>query len=223
MGTAYFEIGPEWGTLKGEMLRHSEEHLSTEREGVRRLRIYINDEDGGFRREVSQRGYIRCDDSEPMSQLPIDGRLPAASLPSGFRLRSLAENNDLRQVDRVLWRGFDHGDEPPTDGIEDRKFMQSAPNYSRELNIVVEAPDGSFASYCGMWYESEHSIAYVEPVATDPDFRRMGLARAAVTEGIRRCGAMGARVAYVGSTMPIYLSMGFQRAYGSTAWHREWR
>lgn len=40
---------------------------------------------------------------------------------------------------------------------------------------------------------------YVEPVATDPDYRRMDLGKAAVLEGIRRCGELGAEVAYVGS------------------------
>ena len=137
-------------------------------------------------------------------------------------MKSLAEDNDLRKLGRALWRGFNHGDEPPDDGIEDRKFMQSAPNYRKDLNIVVEAPDGNFVSYCGMWYEPEHSIAYVEPVATDPDYRRMGLASAAVLEGIRRCGEQGATVACVGTTKPLYLSLGFRPAYSSSVWQREW-
>jgi predicted N-acetyltransferase YhbS len=102
-------------------------------------------------------------------------------------------------------------------------FLQSAPNFRKDLWVVVEAPNGEFASNCGMWYEPVHSIAYVEPVATDPDFRRMGLGRAAVLEGIRRCGEMGATVAWVGATMPFYLSMGFRKAYSSSIWQREWR
>jgi hypothetical protein len=48
--------------------------------------------------------------------------------------------------------------------------MQSAPNYRKDLNVVVEAPDGNFVSYCGVWYEPENALAYVEPVATDPDY-----------------------------------------------------
>lgn len=55
--------------------------------------------------------------------------------------------------------------------------MQSAPSFRKDLNVVVEAPDGSFVAYCGMWLEPVHAIAYVEPVATDPDYRRMGLGR----------------------------------------------
>jgi predicted N-acetyltransferase YhbS len=100
--------------------------------------------------------------------------------------------------------------------------MQSAPSFRRELNVVVEAPNGDLVSYCGMWYEPVHAIAYVEPVATDPDYRRMGLGRAAVLEGVRRCGALGARTACVGSAMPFYLSLSFRQVFNRSAWQRAW-
>jgi predicted N-acetyltransferase YhbS len=222
MGTVYFEIDPERRTLKGEMLRYAEECLSTLGDGVRRLRAYINDQDYEFQIVASEMGYVKGGASEPMSLFAIPDPFPLGTLPAGFRLQSLAEDNDLLRVGRVLWRGFDHGDEPPKDGTEDREFMQSAPNFRKDLNIVVEAPDGRFVSYCGMWYEPAHAIAYVEPVATDPEYRRMGLGTAAVLEGVRRCGALGARVAYVGSTNPFYLSMGFEQVHNSSIWQREW-
>lgn len=82
----------------------------------------------------------------------------------------------------------------------------------------MEAPDGSFAAYCGMWYEARHRIAYVEPVCTDPDYRRMGLGVAVVLEGIRRCGAEGATVAFVGSEQPFYLAMGFEKLFDIHLW-----
>jgi predicted N-acetyltransferase YhbS len=143
------------------------------------------------------------------------------ALPSGFRLQSLAEENDLHKVDRLLWRGFGHGDEPEDDGIEGRALMQSAPHHRLDLNIVVVAPEGHFVSYFGMWYEPVHAVALVEPVATDPDYRGMGLGRAAVPEGIRRCSSLGATVAWVGSGQPFYQSFGFRVAYQTSAWRRE--
>lgn len=66
-------------------------------------------------------------------------------------------------------------------------------------------------------------FAYIEPVCTDPDHRRMKLATAAVLEGIRRCGELGATVAYVGTDKPVYLAMGFRPIRSITAWRREWR
>jgi predicted N-acetyltransferase YhbS len=222
MGTAYFEIDPAHDDLKEAMLKYAEEFLSILSEGVRRLRVYINDQDDDFQRVASGMGYVKADECEPMSHWVIPSPFPPVSLSTGFRLKSLAEENDLRKVDRVLWRGFDHGDEPPKDGIKDREFMQSAPNFRKDLNIVVEAPDGDFVSYCGMWYEPVNAIAYVEPVATDPDYRRMGLGSAAVLEGIRRCGERGAKLACVGSTQPFYLSLGFRQVYNRFVWQREW-
>ncbi|MEA3408249.1 MAG: GNAT family N-acetyltransferase [Chloroflexota bacterium] len=222
IGTAYFEIHPDHAALKGEMLRYAEEHISAESDGLRRLRVYINDQDEAFQRLASERGYGKGSGSEPMSHFDIPDPFPPISLRTGFRLKSLAEDNDLPKVDRVLWRGFDHGDEPPADGIADREFMQSAPNYRHDLNVVVEAPNGNFVSYCGMWYEPVHRVAYVEPVATDPDYRRRGLGSAAVLEGIRRCGALGATVACVGSDQPFYLSLGFRPVYNRSIWQREW-
>lgn len=223
MGEAYCQIDPDHGGLKAEMLSHAAEHIAASSDGVRRLRIYINDEDEGFQRIAAEMGYVKGEGGEAMSTFAIPRPFPPIPLPDGFRLTSLAADNDLRKVDRVLWRGFDHGDEPEDDGIEDREFMQSAPNYRKDLNIVVVAPDGNFASYCGMWYEPVHSIAYVEPVATDPDYRRMGLGRAAVLEGVRRCGEMGATIAYVGTTQPFYLSFGFRPTYTTPVWQREWK
>lgn len=76
----------------------------------------------------------------------------------------------------------------------------------------------NFVSYCGTWYEPINGYAYVEPVATDPDYRRRGLGRAAVLEGIRRCGELGATVAYVGSDLEFYEALGFVPIYTCQCW-----
>ncbi len=99
--------------------------------------------------------------------------------------------------------------------------MQSGPHFRRDLTIVVEAPGGDFVAFAGTWFEPANKLAYVEPVATDPDYRRMGLGRAAVLEGLRRCAELGASVAYVGSEQKLYQSMGFERVYASCCWRKD--
>ena len=154
-----------------------------------------------------------------MSQLTITHPFqPIISLPDGFCLKSLTEDNDLAKIDRALWRGFNHGDEPPAIDFEGRKKMQSVPNFRKDLNIIIVAPDGNYVAYAGTWFEATNKFAYVEPVATDPDYRRMGLGKAAVLEGVRRCGELGAQVAYVGSVQPFYQAMGFKRLYTCNCW-----
>ena len=228
MGTAYFQIDPDYAALKPEMLAYADKHLSAAKDGRKGLNVYINDRDDALQAVAAEMGYRKqgIDHAmhagfEAMSHFLIPDPFPAIKVPNGFRLKSLAEDNDLRKLTRVIFRGFNHGNEPPDDGIEERRFMQLAPNYQKDLNIVVEAPDGGFVSYCGMWYEPVHRIAYVEPVCTDPDHRHMRLASTAVLEGIRRCGEQGATVAYVGAIRPIYLSIGFRQIYTCSAWRRE--
>lgn len=96
--------------------------------------------------------------------------------------------------------------------------MQSAPNFRKDLNIVVVAPDENYVSYCSMWYDDINKICYIEPVATDPDYRKMGLGKSAVLEGIRRCKDLGATQAYVATNKQFYLKIGFEIKYKMEAW-----
>jgi GNAT superfamily N-acetyltransferase len=223
LGEAFFSTHPDYAHLKPEMLTYAEGHLSAcGEDGKRRLKAYVTDFDGAFEEEVVARGYTKHPDSHrPMSQFVIPSSFPAISLPGGFTLKSLADDNDLRKWDRCLHRGFDHAGEPPEDGIEGRKKMQSGPNFRRDLGIVAVAPSGDFVSFCGMWFDPANRFGYVEPVATDPDYRRRGLGRACVLEGIRRCGELGATVAYVGTDKPFYLSFGFKKLFTTNCWLKE--
>ena len=121
----------------------------------------------------------------------------------------------------MLWRGFNHPGEPPAGGEAERRKMQSVPRFRKDLNIVAVAPGGQFAAYAGLWFDPTNRLAYVEPVATDPDYRRLGLGKAAVQEGLRRCAALGADSAYVGNDLPIYRSIGFTRIYTTCCWEKD--
>jgi predicted N-acetyltransferase YhbS len=202
------------------MLDYAEAHLYGETEtGNRFVRAFVNDFDLELETLVKSRDYEMAEQyARPISEFQIPQTLPPVEAPEGFLIKSLADDNDLMKIHRVLWRGFDHVGEPPAEGIEWRKKMQSTPNFRKDLTIVIEAPSGDFVSFSGTWYESINKIAYVEPVATDPDFRRMGLGKAAVLEGIRRCGALGATVAFVGSDVEFYQAIGFTKNFDSNCW-----
>lgn len=221
-GTAYFQVDPAHSSLKREMLAYAEEHLVVPAKGRRQLRIYINDRDRVFQAIADGAGYGLLSSSEAMSTLAIRSPLSPPSLPDGFKLRSSSEGDDARKMHRLLHRGFNHGAEPDSHWVDSRRMMESAPHYEESLNVVVEAPGGDIASYCGIWYEPTNQVAYVEPMATDPDYRGMGLARAALLEAIGRCAVRGATAAYVGSTLPVYLSAGFRRVFECSAWQRRW-
>jgi GNAT superfamily N-acetyltransferase len=223
LGEAFFQFHPDYGYLKEGMFNYAEANLygTSKKDGRKYLSAYVNDKDESFISLVKARGYEKDNDSaRPIYKFDIPNPFLSIKLPEGFRLKSLADDCDWVKVNRVLWRGFDHEGEPPNseEELESRRKMFDTPSARRDLKIVVEAPDGKFASFCGMFYEPNHKYAYVEPVATDPDYRCMGLGKAAVLEGIRRCAALGATVAYVGNDLPIYRAIGFKKVYISECW-----
>jgi GNAT superfamily N-acetyltransferase len=222
LGEVFFQFHPKYRHLRREMLDYAEQNLyGTSKDGKRFVQAFVNDYDEEFQSLVKSRGYEMDEDGvRQMLQFDIPVPFPALTLPDGFCLKSLADDPDWGKVHRVLWRGFDHKGEPPAgaDELESRRQMFDSPNGRRDLKIVVEAPNGDFVSFCGMFYEPNGKFAYVEPVATDPDYRRMGLGKAAVFEGIRRCAVLGATVAYVGNDLPIYRAVGFKKVYNSECW-----
>ena len=225
LGEAFFAAHRDYQHLKPEMLTYAEEQFAGviqegPDEGKRYLRAYINDFDEPFVTEARSRGY-RLDPEyhRPMCQYVIPDPFPPIVLPEGFKLKSLAEDNDLAKVNRALWRGFDHEGEP-SDDLSGRMKMQTGPHYRKEHNIVIEGPDGEFATFAGQWFETVNKFGYVEPVATVPEYRRMGLGRAAVLEGIRRSAELGADVAYVGVDKPFYRAIGFKPVYVEQCWYR---
>jgi predicted N-acetyltransferase YhbS len=221
LGEVYFQIHPAYKHLRPAMLDYAEDHLCGEKDGQRYSRVFVNDFDLELQDLVESRGYARDEKyyARPMSQFTIPRPFPPIHVPEGFKLKSLADENDLVKIHRVLWRGFDHEGEPPPEEIEWRRQMQSGPNFRHDLTIVVEhTATGNFVSFSGTWYEAVNKFAYVEPVATDPDFRRLGLGRAAVLEGIRRCGALGAKVAFVGADLEFYKAIGFTHLWTSNPW-----
>lgn len=204
------------------MLAFAERNLSKiDDDGLCFLHIYAYDFDADLADTLEAAGYERkTSHDRPMSRFVIADAFPSITLPDGFRFRNLADHNDFEKVNRALHRGFDHTGEPSREDLEGRKLMQIGPNFMPYLTTAVEAPDGNWVSYCGMWYDRVNRFGYVGPVATDPDYRRMGLGTAAVLESIRKCGLEGADTAYVWTDKPFYLSFGFEKIHTQHCWSR---
>lgn len=220
LGRGYFCVSDEYRELKAEMLEYAMAHLSKGGE----FRALIPDTDTQFQEIAARRGFRPTQEKEADAYLPIhDPAQLEYRLPDGFSLVSLQDRFDLYRYGEVLWKGFNHeldGEgayDPGREKLEALERELLRPNVNLSLKIAVCAPDGAFASYCGMWQDKDSDICIVEPVATVPEYRKLGLGKAVVLEGIRRCAELGARTAFVGSSQQFYYNIGF-RPYGNSTW-----
>lgn len=223
LGEAYFSYDPVYGCLKREMVTHAIEQLArVNDDGTHSLKMDIGETDYGLIAIAKELGFTPAERPEHISVYHNRGAVPAAHLPAGYSIVSLAVENDLQKINRVLWRGFNHPGEAPETEMPGRVKSQSGPDFRKDITLAVKAPNGNFVSYCGMWHSPATDYAVVEPVATDPDYRRMGLGMAAVLEGVRRCFAEGAKAAYVGSGQQFYYSIGFEPLATTRKWSKTW-
>jgi len=216
-GEAFFQRHPDYDFLLPEMLDFAEANLCNRERNL--LFIPIYDHDDAFRALVRERGYQRNDQYTLWdSVFTIQGKLPDYTLPRGYRLQSMAGDNDLDRRRKAFGLGFNHPDPGDWPSLLAYQELQRAPNYSRELDLYVVAPDGEFVAFCIAWWDKHNRIATLEPVGTVPEHRRQGLARAVVLEAIRRVAALGVEKVFVGSDQAFYLSLGFEMTYAGHHW-----
>jgi GNAT superfamily N-acetyltransferase len=219
-GEVFFQRHPGYDFLLDEMLDFAEAHLCNRERNL--LLIPIYDYDEAFQAVVRARGYQRNDEYILWdSVFAIQPELPEYTLPEGYRLQSMADDNDLDRRRKAFGLGFSHPDPKDWPSLLANQELQKAPDYRCELDLYVVAPDGEFASFCIAWWDEHNRIAMLEPVGTVPEHRRKGLARAVVLEAIRRVAVLGAERVFVGSDQVFYLSIGFELAYSGHHWRKE--
>lgn len=215
LGDAYLIVDEVYSYLKEEMISYAKDNLS--KDGDVRINIHNNDRESQL--IARKYGFKPTNDKEEVAVINITDDIKY-TLPDGYNIVSLEDNFDLKKYNEVLYKGFDHGDDVPNDDkqMETRRISLSGPNNILSLKIAVQAPSGDFVSYCGMWYDKRTENALVEPVATMPEYRKKGLGKAAVLEGVIRCGKLGAKRAYVGSGQQFYYNIGFDPIRSETFW-----
>jgi GNAT superfamily N-acetyltransferase len=147
----------------------------------------------------------------------LDGPLPEPAVPDGFQVRAFAGGVELSSraaAQRLVWQPWSVGNV----GDDDYARLLSLPGYDPELDLVAVAPDGAVAAYANGWLDATNQIGDFGPVGALPAWRRRGLTRAVLREGLRRMQARGMDRACVStseSNAParrLYESTGFEVA-----------
>lgn len=104
----------------------------------------------------------------------------------------------------MIHRGFDNDGTPEK---WDAELLKRIPHANDALKAFAIA-NREYCAHCGLWYTTGDT-AYVEPVATVPEHRKHGLAKAVVYEACSRAHALGAERAIVLSDQAFYSRIGF--------------
>lgn len=219
-GECYFHVQKNFEFLLKDMLLYAKDSFSNNGQS----KILICDSDAYFQDIAAAAGYTAIADGENDAVFPITKASLDYDLPDGFSITSMADHCDYYQYKRVLWKGFNHETEggetfhPSQNDLLEEAQKMNGPNVNLDLKIAITSPNGEYVSYCGMWYDPASNYAIVEPVATIPEYRQLGLGKAAVLEGIKRCGLLGAKKAFVGSNQQFYYSIGFRPCLSFSWW-----
>lgn len=210
-GEAWIQIHPEYTFLYEEMVEYIEEHLADWVDDVGFVKLYVNT---GTELEgiVGARGYEKLERHGMMlSEYVIDEVPEQPKLPEGFAFRSVLEEDDPDKRSRAKAIAFGAG-YGPSDWAPASAFreMQRAPDYRKDLDLFIVAPDGEYASFCTIWLDEKNRYANFEPVGTRDEYQGKGLGRALLMEGFRRMAEYGATRSFMDSGNEFYRKIGFK-------------
>lgn len=153
--------------------------------------------------------------SKVFMQRPAHLPLPACTPPDGFTIRPLAGESEVAayvDLHRTIF-------ESRSMTVEWRSRTLRHPLYIPDIDLVAVAPDGRLAAFCICWLNPDlggTARGQVEPMGVHPDFRKLGLGQAILTENLRRLVQHGAEQLFVetdsyrGPALELYESVGFQ-------------
>jgi ribosomal protein S18 acetylase RimI-like enzyme len=107
--------------------------------------------------------------------------------PAGFTVRPLAGESEVEAYVELHRSVF----ETKTMTAEWRARTLKHPAYRPDLDLVVEAPDGSLAAFCICWLDESAMEGQVEPLGCRKEFRRYALGRVALSHGLQRLQSLG--------------------------------
>lgn len=212
---------PGYEHLYREMYDYAKKYMVKEDDSG--FSIYVRDTNTMLQNVLKKNGMIATEEKEAVSLFDLSEEIPEAMNMNGFALTSLDESKDYMRYMKCLFNGFGHGENGEVfsftqEDNENCKNAYECEYVNLSLKIFAKSTDGSYVAHAGLWYDRKSKIAVVEPVCTVPDYRKMGLGKAALYEGLRRVKALGAEYAAVGSGQQFYYSLGFVPYSTGTIW-----
>ncbi|MCY7278482.1 MAG: GNAT family N-acetyltransferase, partial [Phormidesmis sp. CAN_BIN44] len=154
-------------------------------------------------------------------------------LPAGYEVRSLQPDEIDAWVDLCNQSFIDHWNFHPVTR-EQRQHWMSDPDYCADLDLVAVSPEGTFAAFClSSIYTKDNARTgryegWISSLGTRRGFRKIGLGRAMLLNGIHQLKAKGVETALLGvdvenpsGALRLYESVGFCKLFASIVYCKQ--
>jgi len=171
--------------------------------GVDAVELEVSRDDEVLRQVLSTHRFKLKEEGLVESWLAAAARPEVSTLHDGYRL--------LRRVDT---NGPHHMIPRAGAAVEERLNQTSL--YRSDLDLSVRGSNGDHAAHGLFWYDPVTATGLVEPMRTEDDHQRRGLARHVLTAGIELLADAGAdriKICFEAANAAasrLYLSVGFQ-------------
>ena len=223
----FIQIDPEYGFLEREMLAWIERHCEQKKEDPRaKEKLRIHTIEGNSARELllAELGYQKGEIAGYLRLRPMDLPIPDSDCSRGYQIRSIKGRDDYHKLAATTRLVFGHGEwfnAEVYEGITRCSF------YRQDLDLVAVAEDGTFASFCTFRVDPASGITNLEPMGTHPDYRQLGLAKALISEGLKRTMKYDPTLFYIGGATDtpaanrLYDSVGYIEKLAENSWFKE--
>jgi ribosomal protein S18 acetylase RimI-like enzyme len=211
-------IHPEYRQQEESLIVALETQYAGMKSDDSKKKMYFIVEEGDTIREnlLKKRGYDNRGVCEHNRILPDYYEVVSIQIPENYEIRHVDLEKDFDNYRAVQGSVFSHCGEFMT--LDAAINYSEAEFYHTERDIVVVAPDGTFAAFATGRMDPVSKLAELEPVGVHPDHRRKGLGKAVCLECIRRLQKHGAkRIVILGAASTegathLYDSLGFNRS-----------
>lgn len=228
----YFCLRPGYEDLADELVDYAEAVMPNF-ENMRRFIVYGKQE--ALTRILVERKYKI---EYKYEDLVIDFEQAELNydLPKGFHFVDPLKA-DPEKLALCCWKGFNHEDKGPFEKWREKDpgtewnpvkqyngvlgaLIAPPPHSTNEYNVIIANENEDYVCYSGMWWVPENNLAYMEPLCTIPEYRKMGLAAAALSMHYHQLKALGAKY-MTGGSDEFYKKIGYSEGVTWVIWKKE--
>ncbi len=151
--------------------------------GYETVTLEVDRADAVLRAVLDSHGFAIEDDGLIEAWLTADARPPISPLHEGYELVDRRATGDRPH----------HMTNERRNHIDPESRLRQTSLYRPDLDLAVYADDGSVAAYGLFWYDPTTEVGLVEPMRTEDEHQRHGLAGHILTSGVDRLAAAGAK------------------------------